>query len=108
MIPNSITRLLPGGGEGSRIDLGNPENSLILLKPTFQVGHGGGERFKVGSLEYRALLDWIGEGAAFDPPGTPVMETLSVHPGEITLVGIGSTARLIGEGRLLGWLLRKT
>ena len=86
----AITR----GGEGSRIDLGNPENSLILLKPTFQVGHGGGERFKVGSLEYRALLDWIGEGAAFDPPGTPVMETLSVHPGEITLVGIGSTAHL--------------
>src|SRR5262249_1821066 len=34
-----ITKL----SEGRRIDLKNPENSLILKKPTLQVPHGGGE-----------------------------------------------------------------
>src|ERR1700722_7947742 len=31
--------------DGRRIDLKNPEQSLILRKPTFSVSHGGGERF---------------------------------------------------------------
>jgi hypothetical protein len=44
-------------------DTANPANSLILLKPTAQVGHGGGERFTVGSVEYNTLLDWITAGA---------------------------------------------
>ena len=37
---------------GRRIDLADPAKSLVLMKPTFQVPHGGGERFKSGSLEY--------------------------------------------------------
>ena len=35
--------------DGKRIDKANPANSLVLRKPTFQVPHGGGQRFKVGS-----------------------------------------------------------
>jgi hypothetical protein len=34
-----------------RIDRDHPEQSLILLKPTFQKPHGGGVRFAVGSLQ---------------------------------------------------------
>src|SRR5205085_8403231 len=37
---------------GRRVDLTDPAKSLVLMKPTFQVAHGGGERFKSGSLEY--------------------------------------------------------
>src|SRR5580704_19553798 len=33
--------------DGRRLDRKNPEQSLILRKPTFSVPHGGGERFKV-------------------------------------------------------------
>src|SRR5947207_14207451 len=44
---------------GPRIDRQNPEKSLILMKPTFQVEHGGGFRFAAGSLEYRTILEWI-------------------------------------------------
>src|SRR5213594_203419 len=32
--------------DGRRVSLANPEKSLILLKPTFTVPHGGGVRFK--------------------------------------------------------------
>ncbi len=47
------------------IDAGDPSNSLILLKPSGGVGHGGGtfESWKVGTQNYRFLLDWISEGA---------------------------------------------
>ena len=31
-----------------RIDLANPEKSLLLLKPTMAVAHGGGKRFEAG------------------------------------------------------------
>src|SRR5437868_3049227 len=44
---------------GPRIDRQNPEKSLILMKPTFQIEHGGGFRFAAGSLEYRTILEWI-------------------------------------------------
>src|SRR6266516_3330922 len=57
--------------DGRRIDRADPAKSLILLKPTFSVSHGGGERFKTGSLEYNAILAWVREGATFDSPGSP-------------------------------------
>lgn len=39
-----------------------PEESLMLLKPTGAVEHGGGVRFAVDSPEYRVLAGWIGAG----------------------------------------------
>jgi hypothetical protein len=42
------------------VDRDQPENSLLLKKPTKRVAHGGGERIKVGSPEEAALLSWIG------------------------------------------------
>ena len=43
----------------SRIDLKQPEKSLLLLKPTFSVPHGGGLRFQVGSADYETILNWV-------------------------------------------------
>jgi hypothetical protein len=83
---------------GRRIDLANPATSLVLRKPTFQVPHGGGERFKSGSLEYDAILDWIRSGASYDSPGSPRLQTISVSPGELTINGIGSRRQLSVTG----------
>lgn len=49
--------------EGKRINLKNPEQSLILLKPTEQVRHKGGNVMQVGSWEYNLLKNWIASGA---------------------------------------------
>ena len=83
---------------GRRVDLANPGNSLVLRKPTFQVPHGGGERFKSGSLEYNAIVDWIRSGASYDSPGSPRLQTVTVTPGELTLVGLGSHRQLSVTG----------
>ena len=48
---------------GRRVDREEPAKSLMLLKPTLAVPHGGGQKLEVGSPEYRVLADWIAAGA---------------------------------------------
>ena len=59
-----------------RVNFLEPEQSLILKKPTLQVPHGGGRRMKIGSTEYNTLAAWIAAGApgprASDPSGRQV------------------------------------
>src|SRR4029079_18912157 len=40
-----------------------PGESLILLKPTLSVSHGGGKRMDVDSPAYRLLTFWLEQGA---------------------------------------------
>ena len=70
---------------GRRVSLADPAASLMLLKPTFTIPHGGGKRFGTDSLEYRILSEWIAEGAP--PPGTKDAEVtgLEVYPAAATL-----------------------
>jgi len=50
---------------GRRIDLGAPDQSLFLRKPTRQLEHEGGRRIKRDSDAYRTLVGWITEGAPY-------------------------------------------
>src|SRR6202163_3083623 len=84
--------------DGRRINHADPAKSLILLKPTFSVPHGGGERFKAGSLEYEAILDWLRDGATYDSAGSPRLRVLRVTPEEITLIGVGTKHQLSATG----------
>jgi hypothetical protein len=86
------------GGDGHRMNRADPAKSLILLKPTASVEHGGGERFKVGSLEYEAILDWLRDGATYDSAGSPRLRTIRVTPEEVTLVGLHAKERLAVSG----------
>ena len=72
------------GPEAPRIRPEKPEESLLLLKPTLQVPHGGGRRLDPAGPDYRALLQWIGRGA---PYGNGVSEivNLEVMPHQIVL-----------------------
>ena len=47
---------------GRRIDLFDPEGSLILRKPTRQIRHKGGRVIEQESEAYQALLKWIQQG----------------------------------------------
>src|SRR5262245_4693493 len=48
---------------GRRIDREAPAKSLMLLKPTTAIPHGGGLKLDVKSPEYRVLAEWIANGA---------------------------------------------
>ena len=84
--------------DGRRVNRSDPARSLILIKPTFSIPHGGGERFKVGSLEYDAILQWISDGATYDSAGSPRLSTIRVTPEELTLVGLNAKQQLSVAG----------
>ncbi len=82
-----------------RIDLTNPEKSLLLQKPTLTVAHGGGRRFPSDSAEYRAILKWIQAGAPFgnEPAAGARLIRLEVYPRLVTLES-GEKHRLLVTG----------
>ncbi|MEX2261296.1 MAG: DUF1549 and DUF1553 domain-containing protein [Bryobacteraceae bacterium] len=84
--------------DGRRIDRNEPAKSLVLQKPTFQVAHGGGQRFKIGSPEYNLMLEWLQKGAPLDAPGQARLRTLKVYPPEWRMVGLGSKVQLVAVG----------
>src|SRR5579871_5438692 len=53
---------------GRRFNRADPARSLMLLKPTAQVPHGGGQRLEIGSKYYNTILQWISEGTEFGDP----------------------------------------
>ncbi len=70
---------------GRRLSPGDPEQSLMLLKPVMDVPHSGGERFSKDSEAYRILLEWIEAGAPAASKDDPVVDRLEVMPSSVTL-----------------------
>jgi len=48
---------------GRRLNLANPDLSLVLRKPSMAEAHEGGLRLQHDSVEYRVIRDWISGGA---------------------------------------------
>ena len=84
---------------GRRLVKMAPARSLILLKPTLTLPHGGGKRFEVDSPEYRVIADWIAAGAPAPKPGDPVIENIEVDPEKIVLHTPGDTVRISVRAR---------
>jgi hypothetical protein len=79
---------------GRRINKLEPARSLLLLKPTATIAHGGGKRFEVGSLEYRVLAEWIAAGIEPPSESDPQITRLEVLPENSTLA-IGGEQQLM-------------
>jgi hypothetical protein len=77
-------RLLRESG-GRRLNLLDPDASLLLLKATGQVAHGGGKRTAVSGPEYDILRRWIAAGAVADTPDRSRVTRLRVTPAEQTV-----------------------
>jgi hypothetical protein len=52
-------------GRGRRVWLSAPERSLLLLKATAQISHGGGQIIEPDGYHHERLRRWISEGARF-------------------------------------------
>jgi hypothetical protein len=51
---------------GRRVNLVDPDDSLLLRKPTMQIPHAGGRRLRTGGPLYSLLHAWIGQGCRAD------------------------------------------
>ncbi len=63
-----------------RLDLKDPEQSQILLKPTEQDPHRGGKRFEKGSDAYEVIRQWVTEGANADVGRAVRLQKIEVLP----------------------------
>src|SRR5262249_51035724 len=69
-----------------RTDPLDPDRSLVLLKPTNQISHEGGLRFRRDSELYQILRSWIAAGMPRDNAATPTLLGIDVTPIEQVLL----------------------
>jgi hypothetical protein len=80
--PDADYRAVVEESGGRRIDRTTPEKSLLLLKPTFTVPHGGGQVLSADAAnhEYSTLLNWIKSGLPKSSSSSPRLVSMDVFP----------------------------
>lgn len=70
---------------GRRLFPASPEYSLLLLKGIGAIPHGGGDKLKKDSHDYRAIVRWVQQGMPYGKETDPTISGLSVYPRHRTL-----------------------
>jgi hypothetical protein len=71
---------------GRRISPAAPDRSLLVLKASGTVPHGGGKRIEVGSREYKLIVRWIEEGMPYGNANDPVVNGIEISPASKTML----------------------
>lgn len=77
-----------------RVDLAEPDQSLVLQKATARVPHKGNQRFTAESPLYARLRSWIAAGAPNDLATATALTGIELMPTEVVLVGKDRTLPL--------------
>ena len=70
---------------GRRVFLASPENSLLLMKATAALPHGGGKRLDPSSPYYATILSWIRAGLPHAAADAPKPVSVAIEPRQLTL-----------------------
>ncbi len=70
---------------GRRLFPASPANSLLLLKATAALPHGGGKHLDPDSDDYKLLVRWIAQGMPYGKTNDPSVARIEVFPKERTL-----------------------
>ncbi|MAG92587.1 MAG: hypothetical protein CMJ48_02375 [Planctomycetaceae bacterium] len=68
-------------GDEPRVDLDDPDESLIIAKPTSEDEHEGGQLYEKGSWQHRVMHGWVAAGAKYEQAET--LNKLEIIPSEI-------------------------
>ncbi len=71
---------------GRRLFPSDPDRSLLLLKATGELPHGGGSRIDKESADYRKLIDWIEHGMPRVTSSDPKLDRILITPDPHPLV----------------------
>ena len=70
--------------KGRRVNLLEPEQSLVIMKPTEAMEHEGGVRIDPGSDSAETVIRWIREGALRSHDDSrPVFKSLEISPASV-------------------------
>jgi len=83
--PESDYRVLTRQALSRRVDRSRPENSLMLLKPSRTLPHGGGQRLVPDEADYNLVLDWIKSGALPPEANDAHLDRIEVLPKSAVL-----------------------
>ena len=86
------------GSKVPRVNVKEPEKSLLLQKAAMVVAHGGGKRFTPGSADYEAIRRWVADGAPYGQEASEASVRtvkLEVLPKETILDGSGKQQLLV-------------
>src|SRR5262249_35822007 len=78
-----------------RINRQKPEESLLLLKATADVKHGGGERLDKASADYQSVVGWIKNGAPYGDVKAAQLTGLEIEPRHVVLDAKGKQQLLV-------------
>ena len=67
---------------GRRVFPADPARSLLVLKATGRLPHGGGLRADPESLDTQLMVEWIRQGMPWGVGAVPDVVELTVEPGE--------------------------
>jgi hypothetical protein len=93
--PTFDLRSLTREALGRRVDLAAAERSLIVLKPTGQIPHEGGQRFTANSAPASMLREWIASGARDDERSAARLKSLRVLPSDRLVAPADRTSQLV-------------
>jgi hypothetical protein len=79
-VPELDYQTLVKENRGRRLFPASPDHSLLLLKATGVMAHGGGSRMEAGSDEYKLVRRWIAAGTPYGKPEDPVVTKITVYP----------------------------
>jgi len=78
--PSDDYEFLVKEARGRRVFPAAPERSLLLLKSTNTMAHGGGRRLDAEGYEYRLLCRWMEQGMPYGNTDDPTVERIEVIP----------------------------
>ena len=78
--PRDDFETLVSGGRGRRVFPAAPDRSLVLMKASARMPHGGGLRLHPDSEGYRLLRTWISTGMIFGHSSDPKLVSFEVEP----------------------------
>ena len=84
--PDGDHFVLTRQAQARRVDRTEPEKSLMLLKATRTLPHGGGRKIIADDDDYQIILDWIKAGAIAPQPTDAKLLRIEVLPKSAVLV----------------------
>ena len=83
--PENDFEYLVNESRGRRLFPAAPDHSLLLLKGTGRLPHGGGARIEVASPDHRMIRRWISQGMPYGSESDPAVSSISVYPAHQSL-----------------------
>ncbi len=88
--PSEDYEYLVKEARGRRLFPAAPDRSLLLMKASARLPHGGGHRIEYNSPPYRIMRRWVEQGMPYGNPDDPTVTHIEVFPQERLMQREGS------------------